>query len=49
MSDFMIALLNLCLWPFQNTDCLFVFVPTVCVTVTFLFSLLFRLMMPYRR
>lgn len=44
MSEFMIALLDLCLIPFSETSNLIVFVPTACLTISFLFSIVVRLM-----
>jgi len=43
MSDFLIALLDLCLFPFQNTSNLIIFIPTACVTIFFLFAVISRL------
>ncbi len=45
MADFVLSLLDLCLWPFRSTDCLFIFVPTVCLTISFLFALISRLIL----
>lgn len=44
MSDFMIALLDLCIIPFQSTDNLIVFVPTACISIVFAFCVV-RLLM----
>lgn len=43
MSDFVLALLDLCLIPFKATDNLIVFVPIVCLVVAMLFALVSRL------
>lgn len=37
MADFCIALLDLCLVPFQHTDNILVFAPTAFLTISFLF------------
>lgn len=39
MNDFMINLLNLCWTPFRSTDNLLVYIPTLCLTVSFVFGL----------
>lgn len=44
MSSFVLDLLNLCLFPFSCTDNLLVFVPTVSLTIVFLFGLVHLLM-----
>ena len=44
MSDFLLSLLDLCLFPFSATDNLLIFVPTACITVLFLFTVI-RLLM----
>lgn len=44
MTEFVVALLDLCLVPFVATSNLIVFVPTACLTILFLFSLVRRLM-----
>lgn len=43
MSDFVIALLDFCLIPFQASDNLIIFVPTVCFSVVACFALVSRL------
>lgn len=43
MSDFVLALLDLCLLPFKATENLIVFVPIVSLVVSFLFALVSRL------
>lgn len=37
MSDFCIALLDLCLVPFKNADNILIFAPTAFLTISFLF------------
>ena len=44
MSSFVLDLLNLCLFPFSRTDNLLIFVPTVSLTIVFLFGFV-RLLM----
>ena len=43
MSDFTLSLLNLCLYPFKYTDNLIFFIPTVSLTITFLFAIVSKL------
>ena len=44
MASFVLDLLNLCLFPFSCTDNLLIFVPTVSLTIVFLFCFV-RLLM----
>lgn len=43
MSDFLLSLFEMCLIPFKNTDNLIFFIPTACLTITFLFAIISRL------